>query len=597
MQTEPTERRREVSAVSAGSATNGELRTSVGRGTRAAGCSEAHIISPDKTMAASMQPTMTSSQIKKYSAQPRKMNLSNTLYKITGPVVGACAGDCAIEIECKTTKRVHPLSMDSEGSSDSIARTTWNEIKRKVDKRNETARSFHLWPNCFSAFWLRSKCSRRTPLVRPRAGGGPSQGIWPPLRGRIISVLAWPSPVLLHCLRDRPTPGGLLATGSCSRIRHGGGYQSRRTSASSDRTTSQDQATTSGPGEELVRVYNISLPASLGPAAWRPPWTHRSGNTTAGASCCCPGPLGPAACRVLPAGHRHASGVFLEAFFWGPGRGPWHISIVVVVVRLGPARPARAIPEGPPPAEAFSSPVQGLRLFNVVLVLFGLGRRAGPSPATTASATIQEAASIHRGRVFGTVTSSAATAGRASLIAANVQPVTGVRIADGSSACATGAEPFPGRRQAPGVLPRAATASLHGGGCPPPCPAGVSAKTFRPPLLRGRPPGPRDVPGAAPVPAVPDVLHHGRGPAQPHQEASGGRRQGRPQHRGAAGGPNIQGPPHRNPTSCRDVTGRQRHRRTAALTPALRPRTPGTDVRPRGRRRLPWSPPPFGCLS
>ncbi|KAH6943521.1 hypothetical protein HPB50_022787 [Hyalomma asiaticum] len=92
-------------------------------------------------------------------------------------------------------------------------------------------------------------------------------------------------------------------------------------------------------------------------------------------------------------------------------------------VHHGPAASRHARADGPPPAEAFSSPAQGLRLFNVVLVLFGLGRRAGPSPATTASATIQEAASINRGRVFGTVTSSAATAGRASLIAANVQPV------------------------------------------------------------------------------------------------------------------------------------------------------------------------------
>ncbi|KAH6943403.1 hypothetical protein HPB50_021124 [Hyalomma asiaticum] len=74
-------------------------------------------------------------------------------------------------------------------------------------------------------------------------------------------------------LRDRPTPGGFLATGNCSWIRHGAGYQSRSTSASSDRTTSQDQATTTGPGEELLPAGSFlpGLAMPRGSSPRRPP--------------------------------------------------------------------------------------------------------------------------------------------------------------------------------------------------------------------------------------------------------------------------------------------------------------------------------------
>lgn len=93
-------------------------RAPMGRGTRAAGRPEVPLTSPNNT-AVSTQPKMTSSRASKYSAQTRKMNLSNPLYKITGPVVGACAGDFAMEIDRQATKRVHPPSTDSDGSSDS----------------------------------------------------------------------------------------------------------------------------------------------------------------------------------------------------------------------------------------------------------------------------------------------------------------------------------------------------------------------------------------------------------------------------------------------------------------------------------------------
>ncbi|KAH6938300.1 hypothetical protein HPB50_008391 [Hyalomma asiaticum] len=94
-------------------------RAPMGRGTRAAGRPEVPLTSPNNSRAVGTQPKMTSSRGSKYSAQTRKMNLSNPLYKITGPVVGASAGDCAMEIDRQATKRVHPPSTDSDGSSDS----------------------------------------------------------------------------------------------------------------------------------------------------------------------------------------------------------------------------------------------------------------------------------------------------------------------------------------------------------------------------------------------------------------------------------------------------------------------------------------------
>ncbi|KAH6941745.1 hypothetical protein HPB50_023077 [Hyalomma asiaticum] len=94
-------------------------RAPMGRGTRAAGRPEVPLTSPSNSTAVSTQPKMTSSRGSKYSAQTRKMNLSNPLYKITGPVFGACAGDYAMEIDRQATKRVHSPSTDSDGSSDS----------------------------------------------------------------------------------------------------------------------------------------------------------------------------------------------------------------------------------------------------------------------------------------------------------------------------------------------------------------------------------------------------------------------------------------------------------------------------------------------
>lgn len=94
-------------------------RAPMGRGTRAAGRPQVPLTSPNNSTAVSTQPQMTSSRGTKYSAQTRKMNLSNPLYQITGPVVGACAGDSAMDIDRRTTKRVHPPSTDSDGSSDS----------------------------------------------------------------------------------------------------------------------------------------------------------------------------------------------------------------------------------------------------------------------------------------------------------------------------------------------------------------------------------------------------------------------------------------------------------------------------------------------
>ncbi|KAL1478835.1 hypothetical protein MTO96_052348 [Rhipicephalus appendiculatus] len=62
------------------------------------------------------QPTGTSSRVSKFSAQARKMNLWNPLHKITGPVAGASAADCPMDIERQAAKRVHSSSTDSEGS-------------------------------------------------------------------------------------------------------------------------------------------------------------------------------------------------------------------------------------------------------------------------------------------------------------------------------------------------------------------------------------------------------------------------------------------------------------------------------------------------
>ncbi|KAL1478356.1 hypothetical protein MTO96_035072 [Rhipicephalus appendiculatus] len=92
-------------------------RSSMGRGTRAAGGSEATSSRPDFT-----QSIATSSRVSKFSAQARKMNLSNPLYKITGPVAGASAGDCPMDIERQVAKRVHPSSTDSEGSEGGVSK-------------------------------------------------------------------------------------------------------------------------------------------------------------------------------------------------------------------------------------------------------------------------------------------------------------------------------------------------------------------------------------------------------------------------------------------------------------------------------------------
>ncbi|KAH7962900.1 hypothetical protein HPB52_018588 [Rhipicephalus sanguineus] len=95
------------------------LRTSRGRGTRATGRAEAPIIGPDKTTTVIMPPTATSTRASKYSAQTRKLSLSNPLHKITGSAAGVSDGASAMEIDRQATKRVHPPTTDSEGSTDS----------------------------------------------------------------------------------------------------------------------------------------------------------------------------------------------------------------------------------------------------------------------------------------------------------------------------------------------------------------------------------------------------------------------------------------------------------------------------------------------
>ncbi|KAH7955383.1 hypothetical protein HPB52_000805 [Rhipicephalus sanguineus] len=67
-------------------------RTSMGRGTRATGRAEAPIIGPDKTTTVIMPPTATSTRAGRYSAQTRKLSLSNPLYKITGSAAGMSDG-------------------------------------------------------------------------------------------------------------------------------------------------------------------------------------------------------------------------------------------------------------------------------------------------------------------------------------------------------------------------------------------------------------------------------------------------------------------------------------------------------------------------
>ncbi|KAL1480215.1 hypothetical protein MTO96_051223 [Rhipicephalus appendiculatus] len=107
------------SSADPGGSTDGSdaPRSSTGRGTRAAGRPEAMISRPDLT-----QPTATSSRVSKFSAHARKMNLSNPLHKITGPVAGASAGDCPMNIERQAAKRVHPSSTDSEGSEGGVSK-------------------------------------------------------------------------------------------------------------------------------------------------------------------------------------------------------------------------------------------------------------------------------------------------------------------------------------------------------------------------------------------------------------------------------------------------------------------------------------------
>ncbi|KAH7955386.1 uncharacterized protein LOC119391790 [Rhipicephalus sanguineus] len=96
-------------------------RTSMARGTRPTGRAEAPIIGPDKTTTVIMPPTATSTRASRYSAQTRKLslNLSNPLYKITGSAAGMSDGASVMEIERQATKRVHPQTTDSEGSTDS----------------------------------------------------------------------------------------------------------------------------------------------------------------------------------------------------------------------------------------------------------------------------------------------------------------------------------------------------------------------------------------------------------------------------------------------------------------------------------------------
>lgn len=94
-------------------------RTSMGRGTRATGRAEAPIIGPDKTTTVIMPPTASSTRASKYSAPTRKLSLSNPLHKITGSAAMMSDGASAMEIERQATKRAHPPTTDSEGSTDS----------------------------------------------------------------------------------------------------------------------------------------------------------------------------------------------------------------------------------------------------------------------------------------------------------------------------------------------------------------------------------------------------------------------------------------------------------------------------------------------
>ncbi|KAH7942720.1 hypothetical protein HPB52_000383 [Rhipicephalus sanguineus] len=80
-------------------------RSSMGRGTRAATRTDAPFTGLEKI----------NSRAGGLTAQTRRMNLSNPLHKITGPVAAASSGDCAMDVERQAVKRVHPSSTDSEG--------------------------------------------------------------------------------------------------------------------------------------------------------------------------------------------------------------------------------------------------------------------------------------------------------------------------------------------------------------------------------------------------------------------------------------------------------------------------------------------------
>ncbi|KAH7935065.1 hypothetical protein HPB52_003630 [Rhipicephalus sanguineus] len=73
----------------------------------------------DKTTTMIMPPTATSTRASKYPAQTRKLSLSNPLHKITGSAAVMSDGASAMEIERQATKRAHPPTTDSEGSTDS----------------------------------------------------------------------------------------------------------------------------------------------------------------------------------------------------------------------------------------------------------------------------------------------------------------------------------------------------------------------------------------------------------------------------------------------------------------------------------------------
>ncbi|KAH7961343.1 hypothetical protein HPB52_008119 [Rhipicephalus sanguineus] len=85
-------------------------RSSMGRGTRAATRTDAPFTGLEKI----------NSRAGGLTAQTRRMNLSNPLHKITGPVAAASSGDCAMDVERQAVKRVHPSSTDSEGVLENV---------------------------------------------------------------------------------------------------------------------------------------------------------------------------------------------------------------------------------------------------------------------------------------------------------------------------------------------------------------------------------------------------------------------------------------------------------------------------------------------